>query len=165
MYTHLFSFRFFSHTDHHRILGRVPCAVQQVPVSHSLYHSVHTPIPNPQSIPLSHHPSPVVTKNLFSKSVGLFLFCKYFYLYLFPVFGLSLSLRATPKAYGGSQARNPIGTVATGLCHSHSQLRIWAASVTYPTGHGNARSLTHWVRPGIQPVSSWMLVRFANTEP
>ena len=24
------------------------------------------------------------------------------------------------------------------------------------------RSLTHWARPGIEPVSSWLLVRFAN---
>ena len=31
--------------------------------------------------------------------------------------------RATPMAYGGSQARGPIGAVATGLCHSHSNAR------------------------------------------
>ena len=29
-------------------------------------------------------------------------------------------LRATPTVYGGSQARGPIGAVATSLCHSHS---------------------------------------------
>ena len=40
------------------------------------------------------------------------------------------------------------------------QHQIWAASVTYTTAQGNARSLTHWMRPGIKPVSSWMLVRF-----
>ena len=28
--------------------------------------------------------------------------------------------RGTPKAYGGSQTRGLIGTVATGLHHSHS---------------------------------------------
>ena len=42
------------------------------------------------------------------------------------------------------------------------QLGILAESVTYTTAHGNARSLTHWVRPGIEPVSSWMLVGFVN---
>ena len=26
--------------------------------------------------------------------------------------------------------------------------------------HDNARSLTHWARPGIEPTSSWMLVRW-----
>ena len=31
-----------------------------------------------------------------------------------------LSFRATPEAYGGSQARGPIRTVATSLRHSHS---------------------------------------------
>ena len=30
MFTHPLFFRFFSHIDHHRILGRVPCAIQQV---------------------------------------------------------------------------------------------------------------------------------------
>ena len=27
------------------------------------------------------------------------------------------------------------------------------------------RSLTHWARPGIEPVSSWLLVRFTSAEP
>ena len=30
---------------------------------------------------------------------------------------------------------------------------------------GNAWSLTHWVRPVIEPVYSWRLVRFVSTEP
>ena len=33
---------------------------------------------------------------------------------------------------------------------------------TYTTGHGNAGSLTHWARPGIELMSSWILVRFVN---
>ena len=56
--------------------------------------------------------------------------------------------RAAPTAYGSSQARSWIGPVAARLCHSHS----------------NARSLTHWGRPGIEPESSWMLVRFVSCE-
>ena len=31
-----------------------------------------------------------------------------------------LSFRATPTTRGGSQARSPVGSVARGLCHSHS---------------------------------------------
>ena len=31
-------------------------------------------------------------------------------------------------------------------------------SATYTTVHGNARSLTHGVRPGVEPASSWTLV-------
>ena len=39
------------------------------------------------------------------------------------------------------------------------QQGILAANTTYTTAHGNARSLTHWARPGIEPASSWILVR------
>ena len=42
------------------------------------------------------------------------------------------------------------------------QRRIQAVSATYTTAHGNARSLTHWARPGIIPATSWFLVRFIN---
>ena len=30
MYTHPFSFRFFSHIDYHKIFGKVLCGIQQV---------------------------------------------------------------------------------------------------------------------------------------
>ena len=63
-----------------------------------------------------------------------------------------------------SQARRWIGAVATGLHHSHSN-QIQASSATYTIAHSNVRSLTHWTRPGIEPVSSWMLVRFVSAEP
>ena len=36
------------------------------------------------------------------------------------LFVLFLLFRATPAAYGGSQARGPIGATAPGLHHSHS---------------------------------------------
>ena len=42
------------------------------------------------------------------------------------------------------------------------QRRIRATSVTYTTAHGNARSLTHGARPGIEPTASWLLVGFVN---
>ena len=45
-------------------------------------------------------------------------------------FFLSVCLfRAAPMAYGGSQAKDPIGAIAAGLYHSHSntrsQLHLW----------------------------------------
>ena len=40
------------------------------------------------------------------------------------------------------------------------QHRILAVSVTYTTAHSNAGSLTHWARPGVEPSSLWILVRF-----
>ena len=38
-------------------------------------------------------------------------------------------------------------------------------SATYTTANGDARSLTNWVRSGIEPASSWSLVRFISVEP
>ena len=38
-------------------------------------------------------------------------------------------------------------------------------SATYPTAHGNAGSLTHGARPGIEPASLWILVGFLTAEP
>ena len=52
-----------------------------------------------------------------------------------------------------------------GVPQPQPQHEIWAESVTYTTTHGNARSLTHRARPGIEPVSSCILVRFVSTEP
>ena len=69
---------------------------------------------------------------------------------------------AAPAAYGGSQARGSIRAVAAGLSHSHSNAISMSVTYTYTTAHGNTRSLTHWVRPGIEPVSSRILVRFIN---
>ena len=45
------------------------------------------------------------------------------------------------------------------------QHQIRAKSAPYTTANGNAGALTHWVRPGINPVSSWILVRFITVEP
>ena len=37
-------------------------------------------------------------------------------------------------------------------------------STTYTKAHSNARSQTHWARPGIEPMSSWILVGFIPAE-
>ena len=39
---------------------------------------------------------------------------------------------------------------------------IQAESATYTTAHGNIRSLTHRARRGIEPATSWFLVRLVN---
>ena len=44
------------------------------------------------------------------------------------------------------------------------QCGIWAASAAYTPAHGNARSLTHWARPGIKHAISWLLAGFLSTE-
>ena len=43
-----------------------------------------------------------------------------------------------------------------------TQCGIWAMSAISITAHGKVEPLTHWVRPGIKPTSSWILVRFST---
>ena len=76
----------------------------------------------------------------------VFNFFYHFYLFIYLVFHL---LRATSQHIGGCQARALIGAVAAGLHHSS----------------GNAGSLTHCMRPGIEPATSWFLVGFVSTAP
>ena len=45
------------------------------------------------------------------------------------------------------------------------QHQIRAKSATYTPAHGNVGSLTHWVRPGIEPRSSWIPVGFISAAP
>ena len=72
-----------------------------------------------------------------------------------------LLFMAAPMAYGGSQARGQIRVTGASL----HQRGIRAASVTYTTTLGNARSLTQWARPGIKPESSQFLVKFVSCVP
>ena len=54
----------------------------------------------------------------------------------------------------------------SGIWHFQAQGQIRASasiadrspSATYTTVHGNAGSLIHWARPGIEPASLWILV-------
>ena len=51
-----------------------------------------------------------------------------------------------------------------GVAPQPQQLMIQAASAKSTRAHGNARSLTHGVRPGIDSESSWILVGFISAE-
>ena len=83
--------------------------------------------------------------------LSLFLFFSFLSFFSF------LFFRAAPIAYGVSQASGWIIAVAADL-HTEPCLRP-------TTAHGNTGSLTHWARPGIEPVSSWILVRFISAAP
>ena len=75
-------------------------------------------------------------------------------------------LRAAPSAYGGSQARCIIQVTAASLHHSHSNAGSEPhLQPTYTTSHSDAGSLTQQVRPGIEPTTSWFLVRFISAVP
>ena len=58
LYTDPFFFRFFSHIDYPRTLGRVLCAIQQVPVGQSLCEHANPkpPVhPSPKPVPFGKH--------------------------------------------------------------------------------------------------------------
>ena len=65
-----------------------------------------------QYLPFTKH-----VENIFSGLQCLLAFLKIIYLFVFIYF---FSFRATPTAYGGSQARRQIGGTAAGLYRSHS---------------------------------------------
>ena len=68
------------------------------------------------------------------------------------------------RAHEGSQARLNQSRSLQPMPQPQ-QRQIWATSLTYTTAHGNAGSWIHWARPGIEPASPWMLVRFFSTDP
>ena len=78
---------------------------------------------------------------------GLFYFCLF---------------RAAPTAYGGSQASGWIRAVAASLHYSHSNAGSKPCLWRTPQLTAMPDPLTHWVRSGIKPASSWILVGFAN---
>ena len=75
-------------------------------------------------------------------------------------FAFSVSFfRATPMPHGSSQVRGWIRAAAAGLHHSPSNARSERLTLRLNvTAHGNAGPLTHWVRLGIKPLSSWIPV-------
>ena len=68
-------------------------------------------------------------------------------------------------AYGSSQSRDRIQATAANLCHSHSNTGSESCLRPTPQLRATLDTLTHRARPRIEPVSSWMLVRFISTEP
>ena len=87
------------------------------------------------------------------------------HLFIFLIFCLFFGGGAAPSAYGGSQAKGSNWSCSCWSTPQPQQCGIWVASATYTTAHSNAGSLTHWLRPGIEPVSSWILVTFVSAEP
>ena len=45
------------------------------------------------------------------------------------------------------------------------QCRIQATASTYTIAHSSVGSPTHWVRPGMEPASSWIQIWFVSDEP
>ena len=120
---------------------RLKCASRKIRCS-SIFHFSFS-LPN-----LVFCVSPHQRPQFYSFPFGSFLKNNYAFIYFYFYFTF-LFLRAAPTAYEGFQARGLIRATAAGLHHSYS----------------NAGSLTHWVRPGIEPTTSWFLVRFLSDVP
>ena len=69
---------------------------------------------------------------------------------------------AAPAAYVGSPGQRSNQSCSCRPTPQPQQRGIRATSATYATAHGNAGSLTHSVRPGIEPETLWFLVGFVN---
>ena len=71
-------FEFLSHVAHHRILDRVPCAIQYVLIGVLFYtqYQYGIYVNSNLSISPTHPLSHLVSMHLFSTSVSLFLLCK-----------------------------------------------------------------------------------------
>ena len=78
------------------------------------------------------------------------------YIYIYNLF-FFLSM-----ATGSSQARGGIRAAVAGLCHSHSTARSEPCLWPIPQLTVTKEPLAHWLRPEIEPTSSWMLVGFLN---
>ena len=86
----------------------------------------------------------IYIKNIY---VNMYSFSDSFPLYVIASFFWSFCLfRATPEAYGSSQARGQIRATAASLYHSHSKARSEPSLQPAPE-----LMATHWARPGIEP--------------
>ena len=89
---------------------------------------------------------------------------KFFFSLLFSSLLFSFLFKVAPVVYGSSQARGWIGAAAAVLSHSHSNAKsephLWPM-----LNLQQCQTLTHWARPGMEPASSWVLVRFIYIDP
>ena len=101
---------------------------------------------------------------MISSYFKFFLFVSVFFIFILCVnvyFLFFLLFKAAPVAYGGSQTKGQIRATVAGLCYSQSN--VGSELCLQPTPQLTARSLTHCVRPGIEPTSSGILAGFTST--
>ena len=105
--------------------------------------------------------------SLFFIFIYLFTYFNFNFFFCFFVFlGLHLWHMEVPRL-GVELELQLASYVATHLhIYTHpEQCGIQAKSVIYTTAHSNAGSLTHWMMSGIEPASSWILIRLVTCWP
>ena len=83
-------------------------------------------------------------------------FYVFIYLFIFCFFGPHPLHMEGPRLGVTSELQLPVYTTATATQDLSHICNLYHSS-------GIAGSLTRWARPGIEPLSSWMLVRFINS--
>ena len=89
----------------------------------------------------------------------------YYYYYYYHYYYYYFAFQGCTSAYGRSQARGRIGVAAASLHHSHSNAGSEPSLQLTPQLTAMLHPLIHWIRPGIEPISSWLLVRFVSAAP
>ena len=82
-----------------------------------------------------------------------------FFCFYFPFVFLELHLQHMEVPRLGVQSKLQLPAYATATAMPDPR------SATYATAHGNAESLAHRGRPGIESMSSWILVGFITAVP
>ena len=118
-----------------------------------------------KSLDPAHTPKEAITQGHEYQEVGCLRipfrsFLSHLSFLFFSFFLVFLSFRATLAAYGDSRTGVQLELKPPAYPRATAKQDL-TVSATYTTAHGT-RSLTHWVRPGIEPASSTMLVQFVN---
>ena len=164
---------------HHNWPDIVPSDIQQDPIAYPFQRLQFATInpqfpvpPTPSWQPEVCSPSPLYLHFLLpetTENTNMFVWGFLLFVWLVFVFGFVLFcfcfFKASRVTYGSSQPRGLNQSCSCWPMPQPQQCWIWVTSVTYTSAHGNAGSLIHWVRPGMEPTSSWILVMFVTTEP
>ena len=127
--------------------------------------SIHSQIQFPVIINILHQYGMFVAINepiltLLTKIHILFRFFFFFFFFLFFIFLFFFS--AIPPQHMEVPRLGVEWSYSCQPTPQPEQCQIQSASATYTTAHGNARSPTHWLRPGIKPSILQLLVSFIS---
>ena len=87
-----------------------------------------------------------------------YLFFSFLFFFFFLFLGYHQQHVEVPRLGIQSELQLPAHTVAT-------TTQVPSCVCTYTTAHINTGSLTHWLRPGIEPTSARILVGLISAEP
>ena len=96
----------------------------------------------------------ILPSHFFKERGGAICPTVFFLFFVFCMLGPHLQHMESPRLGVKSELQLP----------QRQQCQVQAMSATYTAAHSNARSLTHWAKPGTESTSSWILVGFVTAE-